>query len=63
MSGAWKSEYLTCIADCEMRDTKLTDWEKEFCASLRKQIESGKVPSPKQIDTLDRIWEKVTKRG
>lgn len=60
-TDTWKSEYLTLISDCETRDKKLTDWEREFVASLRKQIEAGRVPSPKQIDVLDRVWEKVTK--
>lgn len=63
MSDAWKSEYLSLISDCETRDKRLTDWEKEFVASLRRQVEAGKVPTPKQVDTLDRVWEKVTKRG
>lgn len=63
MSDAWKEQYLSLISDCETRDKQLTDWEREFCASLRKQIEAGKIPSPKQVDTLDRLWEKATKRG
>ena len=59
----WKSLYLAQLSDCETRDKRLTDWEREFCSSLRAQIEKGKVPTQKQVDTLDRVWEKATKRG
>lgn len=59
----WKQEYLSLISDCETRDKRMTDWEKEFIASLRRQLEEGRRPSPKQVDVLDRVWEKVTKRG
>jgi hypothetical protein len=59
----WTDEYLTLLSDCEARESRLTEWERDFVDSLRHWIESGKRPSQKQIETLDRIWEKVTARG
>ncbi len=59
----WTSEYLTLIEDCEKRDENLSDWELSFVDSVKRQIENGRRPTPKQIDTLDSVWEKATKRG
>ena len=56
----WSSEYETMLDDCENRDRLLTDWERGFIDSLRKFIEHDRVPSAKQIEVLDRIWERVT---
>ena len=51
------------LDDCEKREERLTDWERGFVDSLRRQIEQGRRPSAKQIETLDTIWERATKRG
>lgn len=59
----WADEYLTLLADCEKRESRLTDWERGFIDSLRIQIENDKAPSPKQIEKLDAIWERVTAKG
>lgn len=59
----WADEYITLLDDCEKREGRLTDWERGFVDSLRTQIEQGRRPSTKQIDTLDNIWERATKRG
>ena len=62
MSG-WEAEYLTLLDDCEAREDRLSDWERGFVDSLRKQIEKGRRPSPKQIESLDNTWERATARG
>jgi hypothetical protein len=31
--------------------------------SLQRQLAEGRRPSAKQIETLDTIWERATKRG
>ena len=59
----WTTEYTQLLGDCEKREDRLTDWERGFVDSLRRQIEQGRRPSPKQIDTLDATWERATKRG
>lgn len=59
----WTSEYLTLIEDCEKRDTRLTDWERNFVDSLGRQLADGRRPTPKQIEILERVWDKATERG
>lgn len=56
----WTDEYATMLEDCEKRESKLTAWEAGFVDSLSKQIADGRTPSPKQIEKLDAIWERVT---
>jgi hypothetical protein len=62
MSG-WRDEYLQQIEDCEKRAERLTDWETNFIDSLRRQVERGRSLSDRQIETLDGVWERITKRG
>lgn len=59
----WEIEYLTLLEDCEKREERLTDWERNFVDSLTKQIDAGRRPSLKQIETLDSVWAKATQRG
>jgi hypothetical protein len=60
---SWADEYLTLIEDCEKREEQLSDWQRGFIDSLRRQIEQGRRPTSKQIDALDTAWEQATKRG
>lgn len=59
----WSDEYMTMLNDCETRSERLTDWELGFVDSLQRQITNGRRPSDKQVETLDNIWERATKRG
>lgn len=59
----WVDEYLTMLEDCATRSERLTGWERGFVDSLQRQIAAGRRPTPKQIETLDTIWERATKRG
>lgn len=59
----WTEEYIALIDDCEARESRLTDWERGFIDSLRRQISDGRRPTLKQVDTLDSVWEKATSRG
>ena len=59
----WAEEYVTLLEDCEKRSEKLTDWELGFVDSLQRQLADGRRPTAKQIETLDRVWEKATARG
>jgi hypothetical protein len=61
--STWADEYITLIEDCEERSDRLSDWEAGFIDSLRRQLEEGRPPTQKQIDCLDSIWEKATKKG
>ena len=62
MSG-WQDEYITLLDDCEQREERLTEWERGFVDSLRAQIVEGRRPTPKQIEALDRAWERATAKG
>lgn len=59
----WADEYITLIEDCERRESRLTEWEQGFIASIKDQLERERPLTPKQTDTLDSIWEKATARG
>ena len=59
----WADEYLELLDDCEKRSERLSDWELGFVDSLRRQIEQGHRPSVKQIESLDKAWERATARG
>jgi len=57
-----KTLHHTLIADCEARESQMTEWEQGFIDSIAKQIATRNL-SDKQSDTLQRIWEKVTENG
>ena len=46
------------LADCEARESRLTDWERGFIDSIRHSLERGL--TVKQDETLERIWNRVT---
>ena len=51
------------IDDCSDRESQMSEWECDFIESIDEQLYDTKSLSTKQIDVLNRIWEKVTKRG
>lgn len=51
------------ISDCENRDRRLTEWEREFLTSLRQRVASGRESTERQDEILNRIWDRVTSRG
>lgn len=53
-------EWDTLIQDCENREQRLSDWERQFIDSVRRQIDAGHPLTAKQSDTLNDIWDKVT---
>lgn len=55
--------YLQLVRDCEMREERLSDWERGFVDSIRHKLEEGRDLTPKQIECLDQVWERVTARG
>lgn len=58
-----QEEALQMIADCESRESRLSEWEAGFIDSISKQIERGRTLTEKQDETLNRIWDKVTEDG
>lgn len=53
-------EHQIMVEDCENRESKLTDWEREFIDSIKAQLARGRPLSEKQAERLDAIWERVT---
>jgi len=48
------------IEDCEKRSEKLSEWELSFIDSISRQFAKTGALSERQIETLDRIWERIT---
>lgn len=48
------------IEDCEARDSKLSEWEQQFIASIGEQLAEGGGLSQKQRERLEQIWERIT---
>lgn len=57
------NEISQLISDCEVRESRLTEWERTFIDSVKQRAESGKGLTDKQIATLSAIWEKATEKG
>jgi hypothetical protein len=53
-----REEYLIACLREETQDSKFTEWERDFIASLARQVELGRTLTEKQKETLERIWEK-----
>jgi len=60
MSDYDQDEMIAMIGDCESRESKLTDWEVGFIASLSENIEIGRKLTELQVEKLSNIWERVT---
>ena len=60
MNTHWSDEYARMLNDCEKRESKLSDWEIGFIDSISMQIAAGRIPTAKQIEKLEAIWERVT---
>jgi hypothetical protein len=56
-------EYMQLIEDCENREDRLSDWERGFIDSVRRQIEGGGALSEKQAEKLNDVWEQATAKG
>lgn len=55
-----RDEALTLVEDCENRESKLTDWERTFIDSIKRQLEVGNSLTIAQDEKLNEIWERVT---
>jgi hypothetical protein len=61
-SKDWRDEYQTMVDDCMKRESQLTDWERSFIDSISYRLDNDQGLTAKQMNTLDEIWEKVTRR-
>ncbi len=51
------------VADCEARESRLTEWEADFIQSLRERIDAGRGLTDRQAEMLDRVWTRATHKG
>jgi hypothetical protein len=51
------------LDDIEKRQERASAWEREFIDSVQTQLRRGRSLTPKQLEIIDRIWEKVTDHG
>ena len=56
-------EALQMVADCDARESRLSEWEGQFIDSIRRQLERGRALTERQDESLAKIWEKATERG
>ena len=56
-------EHLQMVTDCEARESRLSEWERDFIDSIRRQLDRGRALTERQAETLDRIWNKATEMG
>lgn len=63
MSDDWTGEYFQLITDCRKRDDKISAWDADFLDSIEARLHDRKPLTPKQVEVLDNIWERATKRG
>lgn len=54
------ADNMQLVEDCETRESKLSDWEREFIDSIRRQLEAGRSLTVKQDERLNAIWDRVT---
>lgn len=57
------SEHEQMVEDCEQRESRLTDWDRNFVDSIGKQLREGKSLTKKQAETLDEVWNRATAKG
>jgi hypothetical protein len=55
-----QTEAQTLIDDCIARESRLTEWEREFVSSIQSQIAEGKTLTRKQVARLAETWDRVT---
>lgn len=51
------------IEDCITRESLLSEWESGFIESIGDQLTVTGGLSPKQVTTLEEIWDRITSNG
>lgn len=57
------NEDMQLVLDCELRESRLSDWDRGFIDSVKSQLEKGRNLSFRQQEVLGEIWERVTAKG
>lgn len=51
------------VADCEARESRLSDWERGFVDDMSNRLGAGFGLNERQEEKLTEIWDKATARG
>jgi len=54
-------EHATMVSDCITRESRLSDRDRSFIDSIGKYLADGRTLTPRQTDTLSKIWEAATR--
>lgn len=57
------NEIIRMIDDCENRESRLIDWERDFISAMADWSDKGRSFTPKQADLIEMIWENATANG
>lgn len=57
------TEHEQMVADCEARESRLSDWQRGFVDSIGRQLAQGRSLTPKQVEALEEVWERATAQG
>jgi hypothetical protein len=63
LSGDWRDEYYTLIADCRKRERALSSWDADFLDSIESRLHDKRPLTAKQIECLEGIWNRATSKG
>ena len=55
-----RDEIEAMLDDLEQRESKLSDWERKFVASIEEQLRRSGALTETQDEKLTEIWEKAT---
>ena len=53
-------EHVQMVKDCENRESKLTDTEREFIDAMSRRLDEGRALTPRMAEWLNAIWDRVT---
>lgn len=55
-----QDEIAAMLADIEARESKLSDWERQFVDDVSTKVGRGYSLTQKQDEKLSAIWDRVT---
>lgn len=57
------AEHQQLVDDIEARESRLSEWERDFVDSIKNRLANGQALSSTQAAKLDEIWECATAKG
>ncbi len=57
------AEHQQLVDDCVARESRLSDWEREFIDNCQARLGNGAALTDGQAKKLDAVWERATAKG